>query len=165
MASSNGNVVGVTGLCAGNSTVTAVDSPHKGQWREALMFSLICALNKRMNLQSWGWCFDTPSCSLWRHCNFSHNLFRLSFPHIDGLVQDCIISSALAMEILQSCTKPSIYCALLEPDNHNCDYCVWRTNSRLSWIKYINHCTLKLVLNETFAITFQQHLVNICFFL
>ena len=29
--------------------------------------------------------------------------------HIDGLVQDCSNSSALAMELLQSCTKPSIY--------------------------------------------------------
>ena len=29
--------------------------------------------------------------------------------HIDGLVEDCSISSALAVEILQSCTKPSIY--------------------------------------------------------
>ena len=29
-------------------------------------------------------------------------------PHIDGLVQDCSISSANALEILQSCTKPSI---------------------------------------------------------
>ena len=29
-------------LCAGNSPVTG-DSPHKGQWRGALMFSLICA--------------------------------------------------------------------------------------------------------------------------
>ena len=28
--------------------------------------------------------------------------------HIDGLVQNCSISSALAMAILQSCTKPSI---------------------------------------------------------
>ena len=28
--------------------------------------------------------------------------------HIDGLVQNCSISSVLAMEILQSCTKPSI---------------------------------------------------------
>ena len=26
---------------------------------------------------------------------------------IDGLVQDCINSSALAMELLQPCTKPS----------------------------------------------------------
>ena len=29
-------------LCAGNSTVPVI-SPHKGQWRGALMFSLICA--------------------------------------------------------------------------------------------------------------------------
>ena len=29
--------------------------------------------------------------------------------HIDGLVQDCTNSSALAMEELQSCTKPSTY--------------------------------------------------------
>ena len=29
--------------------------------------------------------------------------------YINGLVQDCSNSSALAMELLQSCTKPSIY--------------------------------------------------------
>ena len=29
-------------LCAGNSPVP-VNSPHKGQWRGALMFTLICA--------------------------------------------------------------------------------------------------------------------------
>ena len=32
----------------------------------------------------------------------------LNHPHSDGLVQDCSTASALAMEILQSCTKPSI---------------------------------------------------------
>ena len=26
-------------------------------------------LNKRLNKQSWGWWFETPSLSLWRHCN------------------------------------------------------------------------------------------------
>ena len=26
-------------------------------------------LNKRLSKQSWGWWFETPSCSLWRHCN------------------------------------------------------------------------------------------------
>ena len=46
-----------------------VNSPHKGQWRGALMFSLVCALNKRLSKQSWGWWFETPSCSLWRHRN------------------------------------------------------------------------------------------------
>ena len=35
-----------------------VNSPHKGQWRGALMFSLICA-----------WWFETPPRPLWRHCN------------------------------------------------------------------------------------------------
>ena len=36
-------------------------------------------------------------------------LWRNSVGHIDGLVQKCNISSALTMEILQSCLKPSIY--------------------------------------------------------
>ena len=44
-------------------------SPHKGQWRRALMFSLIYAFSKRLSKQWWGWWFETPSHSLWRHCN------------------------------------------------------------------------------------------------
>ena len=46
-----------------------VNSPHKVQWRGALMFSLIFALNKRLSKQSRSWWFEPPSCSLWRHCN------------------------------------------------------------------------------------------------
>ena len=42
-----------------------VNSPHKGQWRGALIFSLICALNKRVSKQSWGWWFQKPSCALY----------------------------------------------------------------------------------------------------
>ena len=26
-------------------------------------------LDKRLSKKSWGWWFETPSCSLWRHCN------------------------------------------------------------------------------------------------
>ena len=48
---------------------SSVNSPHKGQWRGALMFSLICALNKRLSKQSLGWWFETPARSSWRHCN------------------------------------------------------------------------------------------------
>ena len=36
-------------------------------------------------------------------------LTRFTDAYIDGLVQDCSNFSALAMELLQSCTKPSIY--------------------------------------------------------
>ena len=46
-----------------------VNSPHKGQWREALVFSLICSLNNRLSKESWGWLFETPSRSLCLHCN------------------------------------------------------------------------------------------------
>ena len=46
-----------------------VNSPHKGQWRGALMFPLICGLNKRLSKQAWCWWFETPPDSLWRHCN------------------------------------------------------------------------------------------------
>ena len=46
-------------LCAGNSPVP-VNSPHKGQWRGALMFSLICA---------WidDWINNREACDLRRH--------------------------------------------------------------------------------------------------
>ena len=37
-----------------------VNSPHKGQWRGCFDISLICALNKRLSKQSWGWWFETP---------------------------------------------------------------------------------------------------------
>ena len=45
-----------------------VNSTHKGQWRGALTFSLIC-LNKRLSKQWWGRWFETLSSRLWRHCN------------------------------------------------------------------------------------------------
>ena len=51
-----------------------VNSPHKDQWRRAWVFSLILCLNNRLGKQSWGWWFETPSCSLWRQCNFKYNL-------------------------------------------------------------------------------------------
>ena len=55
---------------------SAVNSPHKGQWRGALMFSFIYTLNKRLTKQSWGWWFETPSRSLWRYCNDTSRIPR-----------------------------------------------------------------------------------------
>ena len=46
-----------------------VNYPHKGQWRGVSIFSLNCALTNRFSKQSWCWWFETPSRSLWRHCN------------------------------------------------------------------------------------------------
>ena len=68
MASSNGNIFRITGpLCeefTGHRWI-----PQKGQWRRALMYSLVCAWINGWVKQPWGWWFETPSRSLWRHCN------------------------------------------------------------------------------------------------
>ena len=42
MTSSNGNIFRVTGHLCGEFTDPPANSPHKGQWRGAFMFSLIC---------------------------------------------------------------------------------------------------------------------------
>ena len=70
MMSSNWNIFHVIGLSCGEFTSrTPVNSPHKGQWRRALMFSLICACtNGWVNSRQW---FQTPSRSLWRNGNSS----------------------------------------------------------------------------------------------
>ena len=48
-----------------------MNSPHKGQWRGALMFSLICAwMDGWVKKNMWGWWFETPSHPSWRsHSN------------------------------------------------------------------------------------------------
>ena len=58
MTSSNGNIFRVTGHLCGHGS--PVNSPHKGQWRGALMFSLIC---------TWinGWVNNREADGLRRH--------------------------------------------------------------------------------------------------
>ena len=56
---------------------------------------------------------------LCRHMASMSQLIQAVDAYIDGLVQDCSISSALAMEILQSCTKSLICCwvfRLMKPE-------------------------------------------------
>ena len=55
-------------LCAGNSQVTAVFPAQRPvTWSFDVFFDL--CLNKHLSKQLWGWWFETPSCSFWRHCN------------------------------------------------------------------------------------------------
>ena len=68
MTSSNGNIFRVTGLCAGNSPVTGEFPTQRPVTRRFDVFFDL-RLNKRLSKQSWHWWFETPSCSLWRHCN------------------------------------------------------------------------------------------------
>ena len=76
-----------------------VNSPHKGQWRGALVFSLICALNKRLSKQSGGWWFETPSCPLCRHCNDR----TIVVSRYCTVYDTTILHSALRLQILNIC--------------------------------------------------------------
>ena len=60
-----------------------VNFPHKGQWRGALVFSLICVwINGWVN-QSWGWWFETLSRPLRRYCNVHRMVWgQLQIVHI-----------------------------------------------------------------------------------
>ena len=68
---------------------SSVNSPHTDQWRRALMFSL----NKRLSKQSRRRWFETPSRSLWRHCNV---------PNSDPLIRAAVRSSAFNASLLSN---------------------------------------------------------------
>ena len=97
MTSSNGNIFRITGhLCRGIHR-SPVNSPHKGQWRGALMFSLICTwingwINNREvgNLRcycahdiivTWSYCTDVmislSLCDIYRLCAWSNHEEKL----------------------------------------------------------------------------------------
>ena len=55
-------------LCAGNSLVTGEShSQRPVTWSFDVFFDL--HLNKHLSKHLWGWWFEMPSHSLWRHCN------------------------------------------------------------------------------------------------
>ena len=69
MTSSDGNILHVTGPFWGEIHWWMVDSSHKGLWRGALMFSLICTwINVRANNKKCRW-YGMPLRSLWHHCD------------------------------------------------------------------------------------------------
>ena len=55
-------------LRAGNSPVTGEFPAQRPVTRSFDVFFDL-HLNKLLSKQSWGWWFETPSCSLWCHCN------------------------------------------------------------------------------------------------
>ena len=54
-------------LFTGNSPVTGEFPAQPVTWSFGVFFDL--RQNKRSSKQPRGWWFETPSCSLWRHCN------------------------------------------------------------------------------------------------
>ena len=55
-------------ICVDNSPVSG-EFPSRRPVTRSFDVSFDMRLNKRLRKQSWGWWLETPSCSLWRHCN------------------------------------------------------------------------------------------------
>ena len=72
MTSSNGNIFRVTDPLCPNSPVTGEFPSQRPVTRSFDVF-VDLRLKKRLSKQSWGWWFETPSRSLWRHCNEDSN--------------------------------------------------------------------------------------------
>ena len=68
MKSSNGNIFRVTDPLRGEFTGHQWIPPTKASEAE-LWYIFYLLLNKLLSKQSWGWWFETPSCSLLCHCN------------------------------------------------------------------------------------------------
>ena len=78
-------------LCAGNSTVTGEFPAHRPVTRSFDVFYDL-RLNQWLSIQSWCWLFETPSCTLWRHCDaksLTHYLLNCLGKHI-GLGLTCL---------------------------------------------------------------------------
>ena len=60
-------------LCAENSPATAEFPSQRPVTRSFDVFFDL-RVNKRLSKRLWGWWFETPSRSLWRHCNATRYL-------------------------------------------------------------------------------------------
>ena len=75
MTSSNGNIVRYWPFVRGIHR-SPVDDPHKGQWRGALMYSVICAWWKRLNKR------DTGD---WRHHRVHYDVTVIQWPYVQHI--------------------------------------------------------------------------------
>ena len=69
-------------FCAGNSPVTG-EFPAQRPVTQSFDVFFDLRLNKRLSKQSWSWLFETPSRSLWRHCNAA---VYVSEVRMDGVI-------------------------------------------------------------------------------
>ena len=68
-------------FCAGNPPVPGeFTSQRPATWSFDIFFDL--CLNKCLSKQSWGWLFESPSCSLWRHSASYRSRENLDFVSI-----------------------------------------------------------------------------------
>ena len=114
-----------------------VNSPHKGQWRGALMFSL----NKRFSKSSRRSWFETPSRSLWRHSNEGCARRRLLVAFWKTIEIPHVSPQCIATHLLRIWVNSNL--SLLPANRTNCNLTSrgyvsnpieWPINSGIRWV-------------------------------
>ena len=85
MTSSKGNISASLAICAGNSPVPG-EFPTQRPVTRSFDVYFDLRPNKRLSKQSWGWWFETLSCSLWRHRNELSFITRIVAIYLRELV-------------------------------------------------------------------------------
>ena len=89
-------------LFAGNLSVTDEFHARRPVTRSLDVFFDL-RLNKRLSKQPRGWWFQTPSCSLWRHCDDEHwGLFPLNsrYFHNSDVIMSVVASHITSLTIV-----------------------------------------------------------------
>ena len=84
MTSSNGNIFRVTGPLCGEFTGPGEFPTQRPVTRSFDVFFDL-RLNNRLSKHSWGWWFETLSCSLWRHRNDYDNSQYIFSVHVANI--------------------------------------------------------------------------------
>ena len=87
-------------VCAGNSPVTGEFPAQRPVTRSFNIFFDL-RLNKRLSKQWWGWWFETPSRSSWRHCHgIGNSTWHWSIPGlrpIGAMASATIVSTSTSV--------------------------------------------------------------------
>ena len=103
MTSSNGSIFRVTGPLCGEFSSLGEFPTQRPVTRS---FDVFCdlRLNKRLSKQPWGWWFETPSWSLWRHCNVT-KLLDFQVTLLDRNEPSYILSDIMTFSTLLAVCK------------------------------------------------------------
>ena len=91
-------------LCPGYSPVTGEYNAQRPVTRGFDVFFYLF-LNKRLSKQSWGWWSETPSRSLWRHCNgqFSDRHLHAGSMQANLHITKCWPTVSWVSRVMMSC--------------------------------------------------------------
>ena len=130
-----------------------------GAWK--WMYKGYCGFLWNSDHLLYGWGHKTAGCLVTWFCyqliakpgNKTAAVFAVSWPdplYINGLVQDCSDSSALAMELLQSCAKPSICISYMNYAHITC-YIIGDTKHHLMLAEEINAIYAEMVWGNIYS--------------